>query len=115
MFFDIYTLPYLVINAGQESLFQFGVLNSDGETVKNATYKCDVIEYCNEGDPVLSLSGALKYDSTADLSSVDLTFSSTNTLALSGKYIYQLAIVLPNGSVGEIRKGILFVRSNISV
>lgn len=114
MFFNIYTLPYLVINAGQESLFQFGVLNSDGETVKNATYKCDVIEYCNEGEPVLSLSGSVKYDSEADLSSIDLAFSSINTLPLSGKYIYQLTVVLSNGLIGEVRKGILFVRSNIS-
>lgn len=115
MLFDIYTLPYLVINAGQESLFQFGVLNSDGETVKDATYKCDVIEYCNEGDPVLSLSGSLKYDNANNLSSIDLTFSSANTLTLSGKYIYQLTVILSNGLVGEVRKGILFVRSNISV
>ena len=114
MFFDIYTLPYLVINAGQESLFQFGVLNSDGESVKNATYKCDVIEYCNEGEPVLSLSGSLEYDNAADLSSINLTFTSTNTSTLSGKYIYQLTVMLSNGAVGEVRKGILFVRSNIS-
>lgn len=115
MFFDVYTLPYLVINAGQESLFQFGVLNSDGESVKNAAYKCDVVEYCNEGKPVFSLSGSVKYDSTNNLSSIDLTFSSANTSALSGKYIYQLTVVLSNGLVGEVRKGILFVRSNISV
>lgn len=114
MFFDIYTLPYLVINAGQESLFQFGVLNSDGESVKNATYKCDVIEYCNEGSPILTLSGAVEYDNTADLSSIGLAFSSTKTIGLNGKYIYQLTIILQNGSVGEVRKGILFVRNNIS-
>lgn len=114
MFFDIYTLPYLVINAGQESSFQFRILNSDGEAVKNATFKCDVIEYCNEGAPVLSFSGVVEYDSASDSSAIGLTFSSTSTLALEGKYIYQLAVTLSSGYVGEVRKGILYVRSNVS-
>lgn len=114
MFFDIYTLPYLVINAGQESSFQFQILNSDGEAVKNATFKCDVVEYCNEGTPALSLSGVIEYDSASDTSAIGLTFSSANTIALEGKYIYQLSVTLSNGYVGEVRKGILYVRSNVS-
>ena len=32
----------------------------------------------------------------------------------SGKYIYQLTVKLKNGVVAEVRKGILFVRRNIS-
>lgn len=114
MFFDIYTLPYLVINAGQESSFQFRILNSDGAAVKNATFQCNVVEYCNEGAPVLSLSGTIDYDSASDTSAIGLTFSSSNTLALTGKYIYQISVTLSNGYIGEIRKGILYVRSNIS-
>lgn len=114
MFFDIYKLPYLVINAGQESSFQFGIFNDDGDAVQNATYQCDVSEFCNEGEPLATWSGQVDYDSASVLSTIGLTFSSQNSMNWSGKYIYQLTVKLKNGVVAEVRKGILFVRRNIS-
>lgn len=114
MLFDIYTLPYLVINAGQESSFQFGIFNDDGQAVQNATYQCDVVEYCNEGSPIATWSGQVEYDSASLASTIGLTFAAAKTAALAGKYIYQISIKLQGGTIGEIRKGIVFVRSNIS-
>lgn len=114
MFFDIYTLPYLVINAGQESSFQFGIFNDEGQAIQNATYQCDVVEYCNEGEPLATWTGQVDYDSASTTSTIGLTFAASKSAAWDGKYIYQLSIKLQNGTIGEIRKGILFVRSNIS-
>lgn len=105
---------YLVINAGQESSFQFGIFNDDGDAVQNATYQCDVSEFCNEGEPLATWSGQVDYDSASALSTIGLTFSSQNSMNWSGKYIYQLTVKLKNGVIAEIRKGILFVRRNIS-
>lgn len=114
MFFDIYTLPYLVIDAGQESRFQFGVVDSDGNAVQNSTYTCDVVEFCNEGAPVASWGSSVSYDPVSKLSTIALTFSEDKTMKMGGKYIYQITVKLSNGSIGEIGKGILFVRHNIN-
>lgn len=114
MFFDIYTLPYLIIDAGQESLFQFGVVDSDGNAIQNATYTCDVVEFCNEGTPVASWGSNITYDTASKLSTIALTFSEKATLKMGGKYIYQITVKLSSGIIGEIGKGILFVRRNIN-
>ena len=114
MLFDIYTLPYLVVNAGCGGTFRFGVFNDDGGAVQNATYQCDITEYCNEGEPIASWIGNVTYDTVDKASSISLTFDAERTAQWNGKYIYQLTIALQNGSPAEIRKGILFVRGNIS-
>ena len=71
-------------------------------------------EFCNEGEPLATWSGQVDYDSASALSTIGLTFSSQNSMNSSGKYIYQLTVKLKNGVVAEVRKGILFVRRNIS-
>ena len=114
MFFDVYTLPYLVINAGQESLFLFGLSDEDGAAIRNVTCNCDMVEYCNEGAPIASWQVPIEYDSGEDVTTLSLKFAHDVTKTLHGKYIYQLTTKLSDGTVSDVRKGILFVRSNIA-
>lgn len=114
MLFDIYTLPYLVISAGQESSFYFGLYDEDGDAVTDITCTCDIAEYCNEGVPLASWNVPLEHDTGFGSSVLDLSFHADKTLRLGGKYIYQLTMKLSNGSVTEVRKGILYVRRNIA-
>lgn len=112
MLFDVYTLPYLVINAGQESMFMFGVFDDEGNAVQNAKYTCAITEYCNGGGPLVSMSGNIEYDSASATSTINLALTSSNTMSLSGKYVYQITITTQDNHPASVRKGILFVRSN---
>lgn len=114
MLFDIYTLPYLVISAGQESSFYFGLYDEDGDAVSDIACTCDVSEYCNEGAPLASWDVPLERDTGFGSSALHLSFPADQTLRLGGKYVYQLTMTLNDGSVAEIRKGILYVRRNIA-
>lgn len=114
---DIYTLPEIVFVAGQSNTLRLRLFHR-GKTPYNAkgcSGNFSAVDYFDQtGDPLISksLSFAEGEDGITNIATVDL--APDDTLALDGKYIYQITIKDAYGGVEIPNQGFLLITHNIN-
>lgn len=115
---DIYALPTLEFVGGSTQSFAFHAYYYKGKREMDLS-GCDatfsVLEYSSRnGDPLLSKKMTPADGSSSGLMSViSITLEPNDTLALCGKYIYQITIEDVDGRVDIPKQGIMRVIGNI--
>ena len=115
---DIYTLPQITLVGGQSETIQWRVFDRDGEPydASGISGRFAVVDYSHQAvtTPLLTANITFVNDSEMGVNNVaQITLSSSDTLALYGKYIYQITLKDSLGSAEIPNQGIMFIAHNI--
>lgn len=115
---DIYTMPEIMFVSGQSKTIRWRLFKS-----KNVPFNAErcvgnfsVVDYSDKtGDSLISKSLTFSEDDDGILSIATVDLSSSDTLGLYGKYIYQIIIKDRYNNDAEIpNQGILLIFHNIN-
>lgn len=118
----IYTLPDVEFVGGETSEFLFPVYKDEKKVVpldlSGCTATFDVINIINKnGVPLVSKSMQSKQcdplDETSPYNILWVVLTSSDTVDLCGKYIYQITIIDNKGNTA-LRQGVLQIHGNIN-
>lgn len=115
---DIYTMPEIMFVSGQSKTIRWRLFKS-----KNIPFNAErcsgnfsVVDYSDKtGDTLISKSLTFSKDDDGVLSIATVNLSSSDTIGLYGKYIYQITIKDRYNNDAEIpNQGILLIFHNIN-
>ncbi|MBR5014255.1 MAG: hypothetical protein IKY16_06580 [Bacteroidales bacterium] len=123
--FPVYTLPYIEMYGGETLSWEISLLREDGTKYSaDSVEACRVIltfmpvktttglgYYAKPADPVLEKMGDTVLDTDGSPITV-FTFSEEDTIALRGKYIYQIE-VRHNDDL-RVCQGDIYIKQNIN-
>lgn len=114
-----YTLPTIAFVAGETQEFVFNTFfysNRQPFGLSGCTANFSVVSYADKtGAPILTKSMQSRLSDGASVENVlTVTLTPSDTIDLSGKYIYQLTIRDVNGNVEIPKQGILLITNNIN-
>lgn len=108
----LFTLPAIEFVGGETQRLTFNVYSAGGTSpfeLSDCTCDFSVVSFTNRsGDPVITKS----MSANGNILSVKL--DSGDTIALSGKYIYQIQIRDQSGNVEIPNQGIIYIADNIN-
>ncbi len=118
----IYTLPDVEFVGGETNEFLFPVYKDENKSVpldlSGCTASFDVINIINKsGTPIVSKAMLTKQADPSDDASpyniLTVILSSSDTVNLCGKYVYQITIVDNKGNTA-LKQGLLQIHGNIN-
>lgn len=114
-----YTLPTIDFVGGETQDLRFNVyFHSNHRPFSLTGCECNfsIVSFTNKsGAPILSKQMSSVDNSSGEFDNVlTITLRPSETLALYGKYIYQITIKDANGDVEIPKQGILYITNNIN-
>lgn len=115
---DIYTMPEIMFVSGQSKTIRWRLFKAKNIPFNAERYigNFSVVDYSDKtGDSLISKSLTFSEDDDGVLSIATVNLSSSDTLGLYGKYIYQITIKDRYNNDAEIpNQGILLIFHNIN-
>ena len=109
-----YVLPTISFVGGETQILSFNAYFNNSTqpfSVAGCTARFSVVNYLNRfGTPVIikTMSAA-----SGESNVLTVTLSSSDTLSLSGKYIYQISIKDGSGNADIPKQGLMYITNNI--
>lgn len=114
---DIYALPTVEFVGGSTQDFAFHTYFRNGARkmdLSECSAVFSVLNYANKfGEPIVSKAMTVESDTDGAMNVLRAELSGEETVALHGKYIYQITITDADGSTDIPKQGILKIINNI--
>lgn len=112
----IYNLPKIHIIGGEYQQLVFNFKTPSGESYTTQGYNIDfsAVKWGNvESNPDITKSGTMTLNETRTGSIVEFELLPEDTVELSGRYVYQIIIMIDKKKIKIPGKGILEINRNI--
>ncbi len=117
--YNLYTLPTIHFVGGETQDFLYNIYfykNGRAVSLSSCSANFSVISYTNRrGAPVISKTMEILYNEEAGVDNIlKVTLDPSDTLELSGKFIYQIIIKDVGGDAEIPKQGIIYISNNIN-
>ena len=117
--YNPYTLPEICFVGGETQDLAFHIYFYIGNrpySLSGRTANFSIVSFRNKtGTPILTKEMDVRFDNTGAVNNVlTVTLAPTETVDLSGKYIYEIQIKDIDGDVEIPKQGILYITNNIN-
>jgi len=112
MYTNFYTLPEISFVGGATQILKFNLKDDTGEAfdLSNCTVDFSISDYS-----IRNSTAIVTLTPTKSSSMITVTIPATDTVGLSGKYIYQISIYDADGSEFQIpNQGLMHIAGNVN-
>lgn len=114
---EFYTLPEINFVGGETNKYEFKLfrLNGTAYNLPDATASIAITEAVNRcGLPLIIKAVPISASESGDYNRILIELHSSDTVNISGKYIYQISIKDSVGRLSVPNQGVLYIAENIN-